>query len=152
MSGRVLSAIWAGSSSNQERRTIMYREHNTVDNTTDSFREVVLQRSCSVGIAYSHDVPQPGMAKSHHKSDAERYAAAWHAAHCRVEDCDLCQSLCDHGSVISCDDCGRVHHTDWLGWAGAVDGEGRCAVWCPECRPDVESAVDPFIARATSRG
>ena len=86
------------------------------------------------GIAYSDAVPQPGMAKSHYKSDYQRYQAAWHAAHCRVDACEWCQSLCDQGLVICCDSCGHVHHTDWLGWDGEIDELGRCTVLCPECK------------------
>lgn len=73
------------------------------------------------------------MAKSYYKSDELRYFSAWHAAHCRVEDCPRCDYLCDQGLVISCDGCSRVHHTDWLGWNGQVDQHGRCTVLCQEC-------------------
>lgn len=96
----------------------------------------------TAGIACSHAVPQPGMAKSHYKSDHQRYQSAWHAALCQIEDCEWCQILCDEGLVISCDGCGRVHHTDWLGWGGAVDGKGRCTVLCPECRQEDQSKLE----------
>lgn len=76
------------------------------------------------------------MSKLHYKCDHERYQSAWHAAHCTVENCERCQSLCDEGLVIACEECGRVHHTDWLGWCGEVDGDGRCTVLCPECQPN----------------
>jgi hypothetical protein len=88
----------------------------------------------AAGIAYSHEVPQPEMAKSYYKSDHQRYQAAVHAAHCITENCEWCRSLCDQGLIISCDQCGHVHHTDWLGWQGTLDNEGRCTVLCPECR------------------
>lgn len=88
------------------------------------------------GIAYFPGSPQPGMEKSFYKDDCSRFAAAWHAAHCRDEDCERCQSLCDEGLVISCDGCGHVHHTDWLGWDGEADGRGCCFVFCPECRKE----------------
>ncbi len=93
----------------------------------------------SAGIAYSDDVPQPGMAKSHYKSDHQRYRAAWHAAHCLIEDCEWCQALCDDGLVIACDGCGHVHHTDWLGWTRDVDDVGRCSVLCPECQTNARA-------------
>lgn len=86
-------------------------------------------------IAYSYAVPQPGMAPDHYKSDHQRYQAAWHVAHCCDDECEHCQSLCDEGLVISCDECGHVHHTDWLGWIGDIDAEGCCRVLCPECLP-----------------
>lgn len=94
------------------------------------------------GIAYSYAVPQPGLAPSHHKSDYQRYQAAWHAAHCHVEECDWCQHLCAEGLVIACDDCGCVHHTDWLGWEGEVDAAGRCTVLCPDCSPEIQTGAE----------
>lgn len=90
----------------------------------------------SPGIAYCPTTPQPGMAPNYYKSDYQRYAAAWHAAHCRIPDCEWCKSLCDQGLIISCDQCGHVHHTDWLGWNGQLDDSGRCFVFCPECNPE----------------
>lgn len=88
----------------------------------------------AAGIAYALEGPQPGMAPSHRKSDAERYESAWHAAHCTADECDHCHALCRLGLVISCDGCGHVHHTDWLGWCGHVDEKGQCSVLCPECQ------------------
>jgi hypothetical protein len=85
------------------------------------------------GIAYSDAVPQPGMQPSHYVSDYERFAAAWHAAHCTVEDCDRCRYLCDEGLVVGCDECSKVHHTDWLGWDGTLGDDGCVVVRCPEC-------------------
>lgn len=73
------------------------------------------------------------MAPDYHKSDQERFESAWHAAHCLIENCEECQSLCDEGLVISCCGCGHVHHTDWLGWSGEIDENGGCTVLCPEC-------------------
>ena len=84
-------------------------------------------------LAYSNDSPQPGMEKSFYKSDNQRFKAAWHASHCTDENCEYCQFLCDDGLVIACDECGNVHHTDWLGWNGKVDAEGKVTVLCPEC-------------------
>lgn len=92
----------------------------------------------AAGIAYSPAVPQPGMAKSYYKTDHQRFEAAWHAAHCTVETCEWCESLVEQGLVIACDECGHVHHTDWLGWTGTVDGDGRCTVLCPECAVKLE--------------
>ena len=90
------------------------------------------------GIAYSHARPQPEMARSYYIPDADKFSDAWHAAHCRVPDCDRCQSLCDTGAVISCDECGHVHHTDWLGWTGTETGDGGIIVLCPECETKSE--------------
>ena len=84
-------------------------------------------------LAYSNASPQPGMAKSYYKTDNQRFNAAWHAAHCRDKNCEYCQFLCEDGLIISCDRCSNVHHTDWLGWSGKVDSEGRVFVLCPEC-------------------
>ena len=84
-------------------------------------------------LAFSPAVPQPGMAKNQYKSDNQRFKAAWHVAHCTTENCENCQQLCDHGLIISCDECGNVHHTDWLGWSGTVDDKRNCTVLCPEC-------------------
>lgn len=96
------------------------------------------------GIAYALEGPQPGMAPSHRKSDAERYESAWHAAHCTSDICNRCDELCRLGLVISCDGCGHVHHTDWLGWRGHADEKGQCSVFCPECqltKPDPDKSV-----------
>lgn len=85
-------------------------------------------------LAYSHAVPQPGMTKSYYKTDHQRFSAAWHAGHCTVEHCEWCDYLCDSGSIVSCDGCGHVHHTDWEGWVPQeVAGDGSVAVVCPEC-------------------
>lgn len=84
-------------------------------------------------IAYSHDVPQPVITPNYYRSDNIRYSAAWHAGHCTVEDCDWCNQLCEDGYIISCDDCGNVHHTDWQGWHRIIGANGGCSVYCPEC-------------------
>lgn len=103
------------------------------------------------GLAYSHAVPQPGMAASQYKSDHQRYHAAWHAANCQIENCEWCKSLCDQGLVIACDECGRVHHTDWLGWSGDADDDKRCTVLCPECRHNNQAQRPSEQSGATTR-
>lgn len=82
--------------------------------------------------ALRSEVPRVGMRYSYYKTDNERFQAAWHAAHCWIENCEYCEFLCEQGLVISCDACGRVHHTDWLGWKGELHGD-QCTVLCPEC-------------------
>lgn len=72
---------------------------------------------------------------SHHdkKTDYERRETVWHVANCTVEDCEQCNAAADHGLVETCDSCGKIQHTDWLGWTGNVDSEGRCFMYCPTC-------------------
>lgn len=84
-------------------------------------------------LAYSPASPQPGMSHNYYLSDYERFSSAWHASHCSIEECDLCNMLCDRGIIISCDSCSNIHHTDWLGWYREVDSDGKCEVLCPEC-------------------
>ena len=85
------------------------------------------------GLAGSAALTCYGMAYDYYKSDYQRFAAAWHAARCRSESCVRCDVLCQEGLVISCDGCGRVHHTDWLGWDREMHANGSVTVLCPEC-------------------
>lgn len=39
-----------------------------------------------------------------------------HAAFCEKNNCEYCEFLCNSGIIISCDECGYIHHTDWKGW------------------------------------
>jgi hypothetical protein len=87
----------------------------------------------TAGLAYSHDGQKPGMMYRRDRTDSDRFLAAWHVANCQVEECEQCSFLAHEGQVISCDKCGHVHHTDWLGWTGSVDGDGTVTVLCPEC-------------------
>ena len=59
-----------------------------------------------------------------------------HAENCRDENCEWCQQLCDEGYIISCDCCGRIHHTTWKLWTGVVNENGQCAVFCPGCKDE----------------
>jgi hypothetical protein len=92
----------------------------------------MINTSNQAGIAYSHETPQPKMNVGYYERESEKWDNAWHAAHCMIEDCVRCSRLCDCGVIISCDDCGRVHHTDWQGWVGQEDGD-KVFVYCPEC-------------------
>lgn len=74
--------------------------------------------------------PNPAFPYSYRIPDVVKNRAAWHAAHCRIAECETCDALCDEGIIISCDACGRVHHTDWLGWQSPDEGK---TVLCPEC-------------------
>jgi hypothetical protein len=76
---------------------------------------------------------KPIMSYHPYKSDYERMESVIHAEKCKMDECEYCRSLCDSGAIISCDGCGFIHHTDWLGWTGEVNNKGQCSVFCPEC-------------------
>lgn len=86
-----------------------------------------------VPIARSLERTQQGLAPSYYLSDYDRYAAVWHVSNCTIDECDICNNFVDNGRVISCDCCSKIHHTDWLGWRGILDSNGRCFVYCGEC-------------------
>jgi hypothetical protein len=99
----------------------------------DPRRKLISRPRSAAGLAYSYADPQPGMTYCPDKADKPRFGAAWHTAHCIDPDCKQCQALCDDGFIISCDECGAVHHTDWLGWHGHFQDDECCIVLCPEC-------------------
>ena len=86
-----------------------------------------------VGIAYSKNVSPTRFIKSYYKSDYQRFQAVLHASNFSIDDCVYCQELCDEGLLICCDGCGKIHHSDWIGWFGSVKKDGKCIVLCGEC-------------------
>ena len=61
-------------------------------------------------------------------------ASVIHAENCTDPNCERCEILCDEGFIIFCDGCGRLHHRTWKLWSRIVDENGRCLVFCPECK------------------
>jgi len=52
-----------------------------------------------------------------------------HAVRCKDENCEYCDFLCNSGIIISCDECGYIHHTDWIEWEMSEDN----FIFCPTC-------------------
>lgn len=64
----------------------------------------------------------------------------WHHIYnCADEYCEYCLGLVEDGILESCDGCGEVGHTDFCGWIGELDSEGRCSIYCLQCAKDLRN-------------